>query len=165
MNKPKKKLTQEQIQNQAIAVKKLSEMTKEVVDYAKSPDIGIDSTELHAFIKNHKWVVNPRGHTKTIRNEIRKLMSSFLKINQNLKSQADVYESQADVDDIMKQILEKGLVDFHYDVEAEDPELGPTPLKLLAQELAHFLVVIGGKVGSKHSEMLQKQEQLSQLDV
>lgn len=136
----------------------------ELIHYAENPIIGIDTDNLHAFIKNHRWNINPSGHTKTIRDQLKILLKEFLSIINKQKTQIDVLDIDNKIDDIMKQILTLGLINFDYDKEADDPGVGPINLKFLGQELAHFLVVQGGKEGSTHSKMLQKLAQLSQFN-
>jgi len=142
---------------------KLKELTAKITNYSKNPLIGIDADKLQAFITNHRWAINPDGHIKSIRDKIKVQLKEFLEIIANQKTQIDVLDSQEKTDAIAKIILELGLVDFKYDENAEDPEIGPVNLKFLAQELGYFLVVQGGKDGYTHSKMLQQLDQLTQF--
>lgn len=128
----------------------------ELAQYQKNPDIRIDWETLQAWAFDYNFKINPSGHTKenkdkirAIQNEYKKQMLKTVKEFDELK-QNDIYEEASE------KILQIGLVDFDYETFANNPDIGPTVLGQLATELAHFLVVQGGKAGFKHWQMQQK---------
>lgn len=135
---------------------KKKELLKEFKDYQKNPTVSIDYENMLGCIGDHKWKINPSGHIKKIRNQIKEHLTAFLEVIETHKTQLDILKTQDILEDHTIKILDLCLVDFNYDIEAEDPEVGPIQLKFLAQELSFFLVVEGGKGASKHSQMLQK---------
>lgn len=142
---------------------KIKEIAETITNYSKNPLIGIDAEKLQAYVTNHRWEINPNGHIKSIRDPIKEMLKEFLKIINSQKTQLDVLDSQEKTDKVAKEILTIGLVNFDYDKEADDPQVGPVNLKYLAQEIGYFLVVQGGKEGYLHSKMLQQLDQLTQL--
>jgi len=141
----------------------LEKLSSELIEYGKNPDIGVDFENLLGYIHNHKWAIKPNAHIASIRNKIRDLYVELIELPQQTKTSLDVYKIQGQTDELVKQILETGLVNFDYAKEADDIDLGPVALKLLAQEIAAFLVVRGGKVAATHSKMLQKLAMLEHL--
>ena len=132
------------------------EHLKELEEYIKKPDVGIDVDKLQAFVKDHKFAINPEGHIKTNRDKIREIQKRYekqmgiaIKRGDQL-AQSDLYE------DISKEILEIGLVNFDYDKWANHVDIGPTVLGHLSNELSTFLVVQGGRAGYQHWLMQQK---------
>ena len=134
---------------------------KELQEYIKNPDIGIDVDKLQAFVKQYRFEINPEGHVKKNRDKIREIQKRYeVEMKKALKhgdtmAQSDLYE------EISKEILAIGLVDFNYDKWANHQDVGPTVLGHLCNELAVFLVVQGGKVGFKHWQMQQKSAMLN----
>jgi len=159
VSKSSEKIKQDKLKNEA-----LEKLTTEINEYTKNPDIGVDYDKLHCYIHNHRWHIKSNAHISSIRNSIRDWYIELLELPSQIKTSLDVYKIQPQFDALSKKILETGLSDFDYDKEADDPELGPVALKLLAQELAAFLVVRGGKVAATHSKMLQKQALLEHLN-
>lgn len=141
----------------------LEKLSSEIIEYGKNPDIGVDFENLQGYIHNHKWAIKPNAHIASIRNTIRDLYVELIELPNQIKSSLDVYKLQAQTDELVQQILEIGLVNFDYTKEADHIDLGPVALKLLAQEIAAFLVVRGGRVAATHSKMLQKLAMLEHL--
>lgn len=152
-NKNKKKILQ--------TAEKIS---KEIEEYAKDPSLGISDETMMAFIGDRKWKLNPLGHTKSIRDIIKKDYLEIIQIITNQQTQIDVISNIDKIDNLTKKILEMGLDDtFNYDKSAEDIDIGPAQLRLLAQEIGNFLVVQGGKGASRHLQTLQKLNQFNLL--
>lgn len=141
----------------------MAKLQNEVNEYNKNPDIGIDYEKLLGYIHNHKWAIKPNAHVSSIRDPIRDYYIELLEQPEKIKTKLDAYKIQAKMDELAKNILVKGFVNFDYNKEADDVELGPVALRYLAQELASFLVVRGGKVAATHSKMLQKLAMLELL--
>lgn len=164
MPDPKVEETQEPTQANKKETDLIFNLNQKILDYTKKPDIGIDEETIMAFIANRKWKLNPIGHTKTIRDQIKKLHLDIITILKTEKTQLDVIGNLDAIDVLVKQILELGLDEtFDYDKEADEPDVGPIALKLLAQEVGHFLVVRGGRVALKHLQTLRSVDQLNQL--
>lgn len=158
------KQTINSIQATKKATESITKLNEEIKQYAEHPSIGIDEETIMAFIADRKWKLNPVGHTKTIRDQIKTLYLEIVAILKSEKTQLDVISNLDKIDKITKQILELGLdKTFDYDKEADEPDVGPVALKLLAQEVGHFLVVRGGRVASKHLQTLQSIDQLNRL--
>jgi len=160
----KKQTRLDSIQAAKKATESIIKMNQEIKEYAENPSIGIDEETIMAFIADRKWKLNPIGHTKTIRDKIKALYLEIITILKTEKTQVDVISNLDKIDKIAKQILELGLdKTFNYDKEADEPDVGPIALKLLAQEVGHFLVVRGGRVASKHLQTLRTIDQLNHL--
>ena len=129
---------------------------KDLEEYIKDPEIGIDVDKLQAFVKKYRFEINPEGHIKTNKDKIREIQKRYEKKmgialkNGDQLEQSDLYEA------ISKEILDIGLINFDYDKWANHVDLGPTVLGHLSNELATFLVVQGGRAGYQHWLMQQK---------
>ncbi len=64
---------------------KKKELLKEFQDYQKNPTVSIDYENMLGCIGDHKWKINPSGHIKKIRNQIKEHMTAFLEIINNQK--------------------------------------------------------------------------------
>jgi len=129
---------------------------KDLKNYEKNPELGIDEETMMAFVANRKWKLNPIGHTKIIRDKIKTDYQELIEIITSQLTHVEVISNIDKIDELTKQILQNGLdPTFNYDVEANDIDIGPFALRLLAQEIGHFLVVRGGKVGARHLQTLQ----------
>lgn len=155
----KQQLTIEEIEKN---LKVSKQEIEELIKYGNDPIIGVDYEKMQAFITNHRWAINPDGHIKSIRDQMKTLFKNYMTLINNVKNQLDIINIQDKLDELAKKILTLGLIDFDYDKEADDPEVGPVNLKLLCQEISYFLVVEGGITGSKHSKMLQRLAQINQ---
>ena len=135
---------------------KIHKDLKEVNEYIENPNIGIHWETLKAYAHKRTFDINPSGHIKTSKDAIRAIQNKYLEeMKTAIKShdqmaQNDIYEKASE------EILAIALVNFDYNKEADDPDLGPTVLGQLATEVATFLVVQGGKAGFQHWQMLQK---------
>lgn len=146
------------------AITSITQLNQEIKEYAANPGIGINEETTMAFIADRKWKLNPNGHTKKIRTEIKNLYLEIVTVIKSQKTQIDVISNMDKLDELAKQILTLGLDNtFDYDAEADNVNIGPVALKLLAQEVGHFLVVRGGRVASKHLQTLRTVDQLNLL--
>ncbi len=157
------KQTPEQIQKQKEFVENVITQIKE---YRENPSLGIDPETFMAFIGTDKtkrvWKLNPQGHTKTNRDKIKKANLELIELITNTKTSIQQIKNIDKIDELTNTILTLGLdSSFDYNKSAEDELVGPAQLRFLAQEIGHFLVVLGGKAGYKHSKMLQLMEQFS----
>jgi len=146
--------THEQLSTKQKAIHELKEIVKNV-------HIGINDETMMAFVGKRTWKLNPNAHTKTIRDKIQKLYLEFIQTIGKQKTQIDVISDVAKLDEISRQILELGLENFDYHVEADEVDVGPAQLKYLSQEIGNFLVVQGGKGATQHLRMLLKLNQLT----
>lgn len=152
-------------QDKTIERKKLeTETLKELTDYQKNPDVGISWEKLQAYAHNHTFQINPKGHTLEVKSKIRKIQKDYKPKMEKAIRDYDVLAQQDLYEESSKKILELGLVDFNYSVWANHVDIGPTVLGQLANEVATFLVVQGGKAGFKHWQMLQKSAIISLSD-
>jgi len=136
----------------------------DVQEYLKDPVLGINEETMMAFIGKRTWKIDDSANSKSIRDIIRNNYLAIVELITNQKTQIEILKNISTLDDHTKIILEAGLDNtFEYDIAAEDRAIGPSQLRYLAQELGHFLVVLGGKGGSKHSQMLQKLSQMNLL--
>ena len=150
--KDTKKITKED----QIKTKEDIKITKELMEYAKNPDVGINFEIPEAFANGHKFKINPEGHLKKNKDKIRAIQIEF---NEKIKAtigDMDVLAANDLNEEASKQILEISLVKFNFDEWANHIDVGPTVLEQMANEVATFLVVQGGKAGLKHWQMQQK---------
>ena len=142
---------------------------KEVIDYMKNRTFGIKSDMLTAFCPNNKWPINPKGHTRKVRNALMTLVDEYTAtIKKREKSTgSNLAGSSADIkfyEDITCSMLKLALVGFTddtYNKLADDEHVGPGLLGHLAVELKIFLVDGGGKVAAQHSQIQQLLVQLT----
>lgn len=144
--------------------KSIDDITNELNEYAKNPDLGINEETMMAFVKNNKWKLAENCTTKSIRDKIKTNYMALIKTIQSQKNQMEIMANMEKIDELTKNILTDALdTTFNYDKAADTPDIGPLTLQYLAQETGHFLVVEGGKVASKHSQMLLKSSLLRLL--
>jgi predicted site-specific integrase-resolvase len=112
----------------------ISKEAKEVENYFKNPEIGIDTDKLTAFVDSGKlsWKINPNGHTKIIRDKI-------IDVQDQYKKDYAAYEKLPEEDQTNKlrysisekcnkAILEIALPGFNYDEMVNDTRAGPQNL-------------------------------------
>lgn len=160
--KDTKKITKED----QIKTKEDIKITKELMDYAKNPDVGINWEIPEAFANGHKFKINPFGHLKKNKDKIRVIQKKFNEKIQDTVEDFDVLVANDLNEEASRQILAIGLetidqktkevIPFDYESWANHIDVGPTVLEQMANEVATFLVVQGGKAGFKHWEMQQK---------
>jgi len=146
-----KKLTKEQeLQN-----KENLKITNELIEYSKNPNVGINFEIPEAFANGHTFKINPHGHEKKYKDQIRAIQKTF---DEKIMSvpKMDLLKANDINEEASKQILEIALVNFNYDEWANHVDVGPTVLEQMTNEVATFLVVQGGKAGFKHWQMQQK---------
>ena len=147
------------------ATKQTAKTLSELKVMAKNLPLGVDDETMMAFVGIRKWKLNPSGHIKSIRDEIKKNYSELITIISNQKTQLEGLNNIDKIDELSKKILTSGLDEkFNYDKCAEDIDIGPAQLRYLAQEVAHFFVVQGGKGATRQLQMLLKLEQMKLLE-
>lgn len=151
-----KKVTKKITKQDEIKTKEDIKITKELMEYAKNPDVGINWEIPEAFANNHKFKINPHGHEKKNKDKIRVIQKEFDEKIKATIPDMDVLAANDLNEEASKKILEIGLENFNYDEWANHIDLGPTVLEQMANEVATFLVVQGGKAGFKHWQMQQK---------
>ena len=142
---------------------------KAVIDYMKNRTFGIRSDMLVAFCASHKWTINPKGHTRSVRNKLMGIVDTYLdSVHKREKNTgSNLVGSSADIkvyEDATRDILKLALVGFTdntYDTLADDQDVGPALMGHLAVELKIFLVDNGGKAAAQHSQMQQVLVQLT----
>lgn len=135
--------------------------TKELQEYSKNPNVGINWEIPEAFAYDHKFKINPEGHLKKNKDKIRAIQKKvYTNVNEAMKTN-DLYKSNDILEAGSKELLELGLVGFNYDEWANHIDLGPTVLEQMANEVGTFLVVQGGKAGYQHWLMQQKSAMLT----
>lgn len=150
--KETKKITKED----QLKTKEDIKITKELMDYAKNPDVGINWEIPEAFANNHKFKITKDGHTKINKDKIRAIQKEFDKKIKATIPDMDVLAANDLNEEASRQILKIGLENFNFDEWANHIDVGPTVLEQMANEVATFLVVQGGKAGFKHWQMQQK---------
>lgn len=136
-------------------------VSKELQEYSKSPNVGINWEIPEAFAYEHKFKINPEGHLKKNKDKIREIQKQFaIDIKPTMKT-LDLLTANDINETASKKILEIGLVNFDYNTWANHVDVGPTVLEQMANEIATFLVVQGGKAGYQHWLMQQKSAMLT----
>ena len=143
---------------------------KEVSEYYKNRSFGVKPHMLEAFCGVHKWKINPKGHTRTVRNKLMGIVDNYteqLTVRKERNNGSTLAGSSADIkiyEDATRDMLSLALVGFtneEYDKLADDEDVGPALLGHLAVELKVFLVDNGGKAAAQHSLMQQALAQLT----
>jgi len=136
-------------------------IAKDIEEYHKNPNVEILWEKLQVIANNHVFKINPEGHLldnkqkiRTIQNKYKSDLKKALQVSDILE-QTDIYEKAS------KEILTIGLIEFDYNAWANHIDIGPTVLGQIATEVAHFLVVQGGKAGYRHWQTQQKLETLT----
>lgn len=154
-----KKNPQEEIQNTA----------KEIQDYFKDPDFGVDTDRLIAFVDKKKitWKIRPDGHTKLVRDKIIAIQDQYKKDFEAYEALSEKEQSNSlrysIAEKATKAILETGLIGFNYDEMANHEAGGPSVLQMLSNEVSIFLVESGGRAGHQLLLMQRKLGTLNQL--
>jgi len=134
-------------------------------NYIDNPNVGVNWETLIAFANGHEFKVNPKGHIKSNKDEIRKIQKDYTQkmttseIKRDVLSKSDLYE------EISEKLAKLCLVDFDYNVWANHEDLGPTVIGQMITEVSTFLVVQGGKAGYKHWQMQHQFAMLTQLNL
>lgn len=127
----------------------------EIKNQMEDADIKVETDTLIAKIGKLEWKINPLGHTKNVRDSLLQIQDDFKKAMTDLiQKDAGEKEKSDLVEKINRQIMELSVIGFKYDKVANDIQAGPVAIDFLTKELTAFLVVKGGKVGMKHSQML-----------
>ena len=120
----------------------------------ENPHYGLRVDRMQAFIGPRTWKINPRGHVKSVRDQLSLLTDEYpVRIKQLEKAGSRVKLEQY-WETVNRQIFKLGLVGFNFDEMLEDESAGPTVLGLLAEEIRAFLVEHGGAIGWQFSQTL-----------
>lgn len=166
MTDPKNTDTESSPEQTKIQKDLIKKTITQIKEYQENPGLGIDNETFMAFIgtgdAKRVWKINPQGHIKSNRDKIKKDFLELVELITNTKTQIEQLKNVDKIDELTNSILTLGLDStFDYDSSVEDEAVGPTQLRFLAQEIGHFLVVLGGEGGYKHSKMLQLMDQFN----